>query len=545
MTTTGHRFAFSGFAALLLAPLLLAAPACGGDDGKGSDGTKNPGTIRFEKYSPQGAIASDGDDMLAFAAEDNDTKAAKICVMRNSEKKVLCLDAKTSTAKIRHIAAHAGKVAWMEYVANQETKLFLWDTKEADAEIYKVSNIAATGTYKASVALNDLGVFWSDEGRILGKSYDGLNVEINSHIPEVYRVALRGNDLYALVPYDAPNGYIWHTDVSPIAEFKTSPDDYPGERWIERGLDAPMEIAFTEDGEVCWSDHDASISGFAIWCAPAGDSSQKHRLQADAMKRSLGDPWLASLGNRLFFISERGLSRVDTSKDSDGTNDGPITTSNGGCLLTHSVATLGDEVFWACSLDLRSTSADHAVLKSPDADSGGGGDSSTKPLCKSPYNGTYAGMFHYVVRNSNTGEAVKDRVINVEVTLSCLADVNGQTTLNVTPATVDHDFFGCKNGCTPKTGSVAMLPDKLPVTAANPSKDGEGVMVLFPNGAVLGTSNQAGDLFISLNGDNLTNALDPHDKNSTWTASSTSGGDFEHDPWNERLETIQWNLIKR
>ena len=55
--------------------------------------------------------------------------------------------------------------------------------------------------------------------------------------------------------------------------------------------------------------------------------------------------------------------------------------------------------------------------------------------------------------------------------------------------------FGCQvSGCTPLFGSVAALPASPPTTPSNSSQAGQGVVILFPNGASITTQNIAGAL---------------------------------------------------
>lgn len=139
--------------------------------------------------------------------------------------------------------------------------------------------------------------------------------------------------------------------------------------------------------------------------------------------------------------------------------------------------------------------------------------------CPSIYDGSYFGQFVYT---SETGDPPVSSTssFNLTVELECLSVTSAAATLVVTHATASHAYFGCGvGGCTPKTGSVALLPAEPPANPSNPSGTGHGLIVYFPNGVVLGTENSAGALTVTSDGRTLSSALD---STRTWSAVSLS-----------------------
>jgi hypothetical protein len=99
---------------------------------------------------------------------------------------------------------------------------------------------------------------------------------------------------------------------------------------------------------------------------------------------------------------------------------------------------------------------------------------------------------------------------------------NGVAVLTVTHANVNDPYFGCQvGGCTPDFGSVATLqvpPENISTVA------GPGIMIFFPNGAVLGTANDVGEMHMSSDGRIISNSLGVTD---SWGAVSLIGPGYE------------------
>ncbi|HEY91991.1 MAG TPA: Ig-like domain-containing protein [Dehalococcoidia bacterium] len=157
---------------------------------------------------------------------------------------------------------------------------------------------------------------------------------------------------------------------------------------------------------------------------------------------------------------------------------------------------------------------------------------------KSVYDGTYIGMFTYEYQehkpdgkgNWVEGEWITD-VFRLTVTFKHIATVSGITTLEITEVICSDASFGTGlAGITPSFGSVAVMPAEPPTTPINPSQDGMGVAVLFPDGASLLTENRAGALHVSSDGRTLSNSLDPGIQDKTWVAVTTQGPLYSGDP---------------
>lgn len=130
-----------------------------------------------------------------------------------------------------------------------------------------------------------------------------------------------------------------------------------------------------------------------------------------------------------------------------------------------------------------------------------------------PYEGTYFGIFRVQgqVREGtdpDTGEPIWGSLqtfsFQITIELEHLASAGGSHAYTITHANVNDPFFGCQvSGCTPEFGSSAALPDP-PGTM---SLAGQGIVVLFPSGAMLVTANSPGELYTSTDGRTLGNAL--------------------------------------
>jgi len=120
--------------------------------------------------------------------------------------------------------------------------------------------------------------------------------------------------------------------------------------------------------------------------------------------------------------------------------------------------------------------------------------------------------------------------------------VNGIAVLTVTHANVDDPYFGCQvGGCTPDFGSTATLqvPPENISTVASP-----GIMIIFPNGAVLGTANDVGEMHMSSDGRIISNSLNNTD--DSWEAVSLVGPGYEtvYLPLYHRIIKKTWAFTK-
>jgi hypothetical protein len=139
---------------------------------------------------------------------------------------------------------------------------------------------------------------------------------------------------------------------------------------------------------------------------------------------------------------------------------------------------------------------------------GGGGD------CN--YAGTWSGRFSYTC-NDNPMRTDVNGSIGVKLVLTQLAPVvNGMSILSVTSVQTDDAAFGFTS-----TSQVATNIAELPCT--NPSQSGSGIIVMFPNGSTIGTTNQANALTVTNSGRTIENSADPAFTGMTWTGSTVVG----------------------
>lgn len=111
------------------------------------------------------------------------------------------------------------------------------------------------------------------------------------------------------------------------------------------------------------------------------------------------------------------------------------------------------------------------------------------------------------------------------MTLKTVVTVAVVTILRITSVSCSDPGFGTGVGSiNPLSGSVAILPANPPTTAMNPSQPGMGIAILFPNGASLGTKDDAGALNETTEGRILSNSVGIQD--DAWVAVRTSTGVF-------------------
>jgi hypothetical protein len=155
--------------------------------------------------------------------------------------------------------------------------------------------------------------------------------------------------------------------------------------------------------------------------------------------------------------------------------------------------------------------------------SGGGG---TTGNCTSPYNGTYIGEFKYVyyVKGQDGNYSPVEAGLQLTLKWKCLATAAGSTVMTITKAVCSDANFNCQvGGCVPVTPSVATLPANLPVNPSNPSTAGQGIVIFFPNGTQIMTTNGAGAMYVTTDGRTISNSLSPEFQDNTWLA---TGGNF-------------------
>lgn len=125
---------------------------------------------------------------------------------------------------------------------------------------------------------------------------------------------------------------------------------------------------------------------------------------------------------------------------------------------------------------------------------------------KSPYAGTYIGMFNIRYWDLSNPEmpVQRSKGFRVTITLRALGTAAGTAALQITRVLVSDRWFGATRAVTPRFGSVATLPSpprNLSVSS------GQGIVILFPNGATLATANMSGQLHTSSDGRTISNAV--------------------------------------
>lgn len=175
-----------------------------------------------------------------------------------------------------------------------------------------------------------------------------------------------------------------------------------------------------------------------------------------------------------------------------------------------------------------------------------------------PYEGKYSGFFlytYYVNTYTNDGywQAGPEQEGKFELTikLDYIAKADGTVALYVTYARCDDPYFGCVMGCTLEntSASAAALPSERPANDMNPSQAGHGIAIEFPNGTVLATSNNAGDLSV-LGYTNVAITLSNNlDLTISWFANDLNGSNqFPQGDWSDTrypvITSASWKLVK-
>jgi hypothetical protein len=126
--------------------------------------------------------------------------------------------------------------------------------------------------------------------------------------------------------------------------------------------------------------------------------------------------------------------------------------------------------------------------------------------CPSKYQGTYIGQFNvkYMDWSDPERPVQRSRSFRLTVTLACMSGLSPAAALRVTKVQSSDPFFGATRAVRPRAGSMAVLP----VPTRNVSnRAGQGLMILFPNGASLGTANGKGQLRTSSDGRTIGNVV--------------------------------------
>lgn len=155
--------------------------------------------------------------------------------------------------------------------------------------------------------------------------------------------------------------------------------------------------------------------------------------------------------------------------------------------------------------------------------------------CPSQYDGTYQGIFTYLYDipvKDEYGNVLEYKTetsgIRLSATLKCQSRTDKGIFLEITHAIVSHPDFGCQAGCdlgTPEAApwlNVAFLPLEG-TTATHPSSQSMGLYIHFPNEMEITTNGFEGALYASMDGQVLSNSLDPTYQGTTYSVMYTGG----------------------
>ncbi len=160
--------------------------------------------------------------------------------------------------------------------------------------------------------------------------------------------------------------------------------------------------------------------------------------------------------------------------------------------------------------------------------------------CPSKYDGTYQGIFTYLYDipvKDEDGRIIKYKTetsgIRLSTTLKCTSVTDEGVFLEITHVTASHPDFGCQvGGCditTPQDApwlNVAYLPLEG-TTATHPSLQSMGMYIHFPNGMEITTNSFEGGIYVSMDGQILSNSLDPTNKGRTYSVMDSLSKDGE------------------
>ena len=504
----------------VLCLIFLFLSACS-DDGSGSVSLDNgeSGGVFYSAsgHSPK-LMSAVGGDYLVFSDSVNGTSAVSWTDLHTGKTFTLPLG---TTAAIKELSSRDdGRVAWI--VDGRLLSLDIARTSLAgDTSVTESLDTLASGIVSPrGLAMDSAGVYWGDSTSVMGLAFsDGMPdsasepVTLASGVGALLRVAVSDGWLYFVESYDRPGGKIMRMDLDGF------PGTVPFAESFADSLGSPYDITFTTDN-VCWGEIDAPA---AIWCK-SKDGGSAWEVSPD-FPIPLTVSALGSSGNTLFYRDSIYILRYST----DGSDSNGVVAKVSGVYsssFSENFVVADGTLYWRDGYDIRSVSASNAIdFSSPVS-------GSTK--CQYSYNGTastyggaYFGQFVYKTRLNDTS-AWTSRAISVNLTMNCVAKMDTGTVLNITWAKVNDPYFGCQWGCTPLTGSVATLPEP-PANSSSPSAAGDGIVVLFPNGATLVTANAAGELTISSDGGTISSSLNAGDYGDgdvvyAWDACSTVTG---------------------
>lgn len=366
----------------------------------------------------------------------------------------------------------------------------------------------------SALTIDERNVYYSDKsnGSIYSVPLEGGPPVLLYTAANTALVALAadGEYVYFALAFDAPNGRILRLPRQGNAEPTI----------IVSGLGTPFALAVDEN-EICWREVQNGIIG----CAPKEGGSPATTLATQQSFLPLHGYMLAMDEQSLFYPSGKEIRRLDRS-----TGQTPQVVARAGQFVISigGLAIDDTNVYWSELSSLRQIEKTHVSAASTNDSDVPDGDVNVN--CSTDYNGNYFGKFAYEYDTgdpSNPPLTTVTGAVTLNLTFKCLATAAGSTVLTITHAVADNPYFGCQlDGCKPSFGSVATLPASPPTTPSNPSQSGQGILVFFPNGTSIGTTNSVGALNVTGGGRILSNSLDPAFQNSTWVAGSNGGPSF-------------------
>jgi hypothetical protein len=138
------------------------------------------------------------------------------------------------------------------------------------------------------------------------------------------------------------------------------------------------------------------------------------------------------------------------------------------------------------------------------------------------YDGTYSGQFVWETVNSNG--ATTPHSLDITLKLQYFVKTNGSAIYKVTHIQCTEPGFGATSELVPADDTTVALPVSPPTTVVDPSKEGEGISIVFPNGSTLVTTCTEGAMRVTTDGALvLQNSASSAIQNATWLASASTG----------------------
>ncbi len=466
----------------ILVFLSLSLSACS-DDGSPFNGD---GTVVL-KGSPRSMALNGGDIFFA-----NESGGRPVISMLSTAGGGTTQVAGPLNAKVTQVVADGEWIAWVE---SEDTSGVIYHMRLSEP----VPQRFLDSLENPVIALSD-GILYAagvsgEAGGISSLPLAGGDpTSMAADVGAVRAMAADDQYLYIAQAYDAPNGRIVRM---PLSAGPHTPETLVG------GLGTPLAILLTDDS-VCWRE----FQGGLLQCASKADGTPR-LLGANFGFLAVSSPKFVADDTSIFFATNSEIQRVALA---GGTAQ--LVARLPSLSFVHALILVEDTLYFSDGSALRSIDKNNVIA----SDTTTSNNLPAGPGCPSPFDGKYIGQFEYEYEAGDPANppltTVQDAV-QVTVDLECITDFQGMATLNVTHVIASHPYFGCQiGGCTPISPSVAILPSELPVSTGSPS--GSGLVIMFPNGTNLGTTNGVGALRISSDGRTISNSLDPTYENSTW-----------------------------